>query len=145
MQAARAPIPTDIRLHRQSRTLELVYAGDARVIFPCEFLRVISPSAEVQGHGEGQAILQTGKRDVNIVALEATGNYALRIVFDDGHDSGIYSWEYLHQLAQEQENIWQDYLTKLTAAGASRDAPIASTSHTPPKKMAYVFDPGKKH
>ncbi len=114
------PLPSDIRLHLKSRTLELVYA-DGRFELDAEFLRVHSPSAEVRGHGIGQETLQTGKKFVAIKGVEAVGNYALKIVFDDGHDSGLYTWEYLHDLAHDHDRYWADYLRRLEAAGASRD------------------------
>ncbi len=119
-----AQVPTDIRYHRQSRTLELCYAGGLSYPLSCELLRVYSPSAEVQGHGEGQQILQTGKRNVGIKSIEPAGNYAIRLAFDDGHDSGIYAWSYLHDIALRQETLWQDYLQLLAAAGASRDTSV---------------------
>jgi DUF971 family protein len=114
------PLPSDIRLHLKSRTLELVYEEGSYEL-TAEFLRVHSPSAEVRGHGIGQEKLQTGKRLVGIKAIEPSGNYALKIVFDDGHDSGLYTWEYLYDLSHNQTNYWQNYLEKLAAEGGSRD------------------------
>ena len=114
------PLPSDIRLHLKSRTLELFYEEGSYEL-TAEFLRVHSPSAEVRGHGIGQEKLQTGKRLVGIKAIEPSGNYALKIVFDDGHDSGLYTWEYLHDLAHNQADYWQNYLAKLAAEGGSRD------------------------
>ena len=111
-------IPTAIKLHKASRLLELHYAGDSYRL-PAEFLRVHSPSAEVQGHGK--PILQTGKLNVALIGIEPAGNYALKLLFDDGHDSGLYSWDYLYQLALRQDQLWQDYLAQLKAAGKSRD------------------------
>ena len=111
-------IPTAIKLHKASRLLELHYAGDSYRL-PAEFLRVHSPSAEVQGHGK--PILQTGKLNVALIGIEPAGNYALKLLFDDGHDSGLYSWDYLYQLALRQDVLWQDYLAQLKAAGKSRD------------------------
>lgn len=111
-------IPTAIKLHKASRLLELHYAGDSYRL-PAEFLRVHSPSAEVQGHGK--PILQTGKLNVALIGIEPAGNYALKLLFDDGHDSGLYSWDYLYQLALRQDELWQDYLAQLKAAGKSRD------------------------
>lgn len=111
-------IPTAIKLHKASRTLELHY-GDDRYLLGAEFLRVHSPSAEVQGHGN--PILQYGKLNVGISNIEPAGNYALKLTFDDGHDSGLYSWDYLQQLAQRQEQLWADYLDELRIAGKSRD------------------------
>ncbi len=114
------PLPTDIRVHLKSRTLELVYE-EGNYELTAEFLRVHSPSAEVRGHGIGQETLQTGKRLVGIKGIEPSGNYALKIIFDDGHDSGLYTWEYLYDLAHNQQSYWQDYLAKLDAEGGSRD------------------------
>lgn len=116
-------IPTNIKLRKASRTLELQYADGQQISLPAEFLRVHSPSAEVQGHG--QPVLQTGKQHVALVGIEPAGNYALKLVFDDGHDSGLYSWDYLYQLGQRQEQLWQDYLEQLQAAGASRDPDVS--------------------
>lgn len=114
--------PTDIKLHKKSATLELVYADGTSNTLSAEYLRVHSPSAEVRGHGKGQEVLQTGKRHVKIVTLEPVGNYAIKLSFSDGHDTGIYSWSYLAELAQDHESLWSDYLMKLTAAKASREA-----------------------
>lgn len=111
-------MPTAIKLHKASRTLELAY-GSERYQLGAEFLRVHSPSAEVQGHG--QPILQYGKQNVALLKLEPTGNYALKLTFDDGHDSGLFTWEYLYQLATRQEQLWDNYLQALRAAGRSRD------------------------
>ena len=122
---ANTPIPSEIRLHQQSRVLELQFDDGAQFSLPCEYLRVYSPSASVRGHGPGQEVLQTGKREVNIVTIEPVGHYAVKLVFSDGHDSGLYSWDYLYQLGQEHDQRWADYLARLAAAGASRD-PVAS-------------------
>jgi DUF971 family protein len=116
-----AAIPTEIRLHQASRSLEIAYDGGERYHLPCELLRVYSPSAEVRGHGPGQEVLQTGKRMVGITSIESVGNYALQFTFSDGHDSGIYSWSYLLELCREQERLWEAYLAQISAAGASRD------------------------
>lgn len=113
--------PTDIILHQQSKALEIAFDDGARYTLPAEFLRVYSPSAEVIGHNEGQETLQTGKRNVGIKGVEPVGVYALKINFDDRHNTGLYTWEYLHQLGQNQDAMWRDYLAKLEAAGASRD------------------------
>ncbi|GAB4128685.1 MAG: DUF971 domain-containing protein [Sideroxydans sp.] len=113
--------PTEIILHQKSKILEIAFDNNTRYHLPAEFLRVYSPSAEVRGHGPGQETLQVGKRNVAITGIEPVGQYALKIIFDDGHDTGLYSWQYLHELGQNQEALWQDYLTKLEAAGASRD------------------------
>ncbi len=124
------PVPIDIVVHAASRVLELRYAHGRACRLPFEFLRVMSPSAEVRGHGPGQETLQVGKRDVELTALEPVGNYAIRPVFSDGHATGIYSWDYLQQLCEQQDTLWRQYLAKLEAAGASRDAEadIASKS-----------------
>lgn len=115
------PIPKEIILHKISRTLELQYTEDQVYHLPFEYLRVYSPSAEVQGHGLGQAILQVGKRDVEIDIIETVGQYAIKPSFSDGHQSGIYSWGYLYQLATQYATRWQAYLTALEQAGATRD------------------------
>lgn len=121
------PIPTAITLHKASRTLELAY-GDASYELPFEFLRVLSPSAEVRGHGPGQETLQTGKRNVQITAIEPVGHYAIRPVFSDEHDSGIYSWDLLHNFCLNRDRLWEAYLQQLEAAGftreSGRDAPM---------------------
>jgi len=117
----RAEVPTAIRLHRASRTLELAWPDGSRHTLGCEFLRVHSPSAEVRGHGPGQEVLQTGKRMVTIDAIEPIGNYALQFRFSDGHDTGIYAWEYLQALCRDHDRLWEDYLHRLAMAGASRD------------------------
>jgi DUF971 family protein len=111
------PRPTDIRLHQASRKLEIVFDDGAHFHLPCEFLRVYSPSAEVRGHGAGQEVLQVGKEDVNIVGIEPVGLYAVKLSFSDGHDTGLYSWDYLYDLGTRQAELWQNYLARLTAAG----------------------------
>ena len=118
-----SPIPSKIKLHKASRTLDLHYPDGRHFNLPAEFLRVHSPSAEVQGHG--RPILQTGKQNVALVAVEMAGNYALKLVFDDGHDSGLYSWDYLLELGERQDALWQAYLDQLQAAGASRDPDVS--------------------
>ena len=112
------------RLHyaRSRRKLELTFDDDAAFELSAEYLRVFSPSAEVRGHGAGQEILQTGKSSVQIVAIAPVGHYAAQLTFDDGHDSGLYSWSYLRDLAEQQDRYWQQYLQQLAAAGESRDA-----------------------
>lgn len=125
------PIPTEIKLHQQSRLMEISFSDGTSYQLPYEYLRVYSPSAEVRGHGPGQETLQTGKRNVDITTVEAVGNYAIKPVFSDGHDSGIYSWDLLHDLGFNHESYWQAYLARLEAAGASRD--VDSTTQ-PPKK-----------
>ena len=117
-----APIPTEIKLHQASRAMELSFADGTSFRLSYEFLRVNSPSAEVRGHGPGQETLQVGKREVTIAEVEPVGHYAIRPKFSDGHDTGIYSWEYLHDLGTRQQELWQRYLARLAAAGASRDA-----------------------
>ncbi len=114
------PRPTDIVLHQQSRVLEVAFDDGSRFELPCEYLRVFSPSAEVRGHGPGQEVLQAGKRDVSITAVEPVGVYAVKLVFTDGHDTGIYSWDYLHELGTRRESNWKTYLARLGEAGKSR-------------------------
>lgn len=116
-----SPLPTEIKLHQQSRRLEIAFSDGARFALPFEFLRVYSPSAEVRGHGPGQETLQTGKRNVDIKGVEPVGNYALQPTYSDGHDTGIYSWDYLYELGEHQDVMWADYLRRLEEAGASRD------------------------
>lgn len=118
-------IPVDITVHQQSRLLEIAFDDGARFSIPLELLRVYSPSAEVQGHGPGQEVLQTGKRHVGLLGLEPVGNYAVKPLFDDGHESGLYTWPYLYDLGLRQEQHWAAYLARLTMAGADRDAPMA--------------------
>ncbi|MEW5902900.1 MAG: DUF971 domain-containing protein [Pseudomonadota bacterium] len=114
-------IPTEIVLHQKSNSLEVAFADGARFNLPAEYLRVYSPSAEVRGHGPGQETLQVGKRKVALKGLEPAGSYAVKLEFDDGHDSGLYDWDLLYALGQNQQVLWQEYLDKLLAAGASRD------------------------
>ena len=116
------PIPTEIKLHQQSRVLEVAFNDGRSFRLPYEFLRVYSPSAEVRGHGPGQEVLQVGKRDIAIKEVEAVGHYAIRPTFSDGHDTGIYSWDYLYDLGTRQESMWQHYLERMAEAGASREA-----------------------
>ena len=115
------PRPTDITLHQKSRVLEVAFDDGMRFELPCEYLRVYSPSAEVRGHGPGQETLQVGKREVTIKSAEAVGHYALRPTFSDGHDTGIYSWDYLRELGVKRESNWKTYLARLAQAGKSRD------------------------
>ncbi len=119
---ANTPLPKDIKLHTKSRTLELIYPDQPPFELTAEYLRVHSPSAEVRGHGRGNGVLQTGKQLVGIKGVEAAGNYALKIIFDDGHDSGLYTWEYLYDLCHNQAQHWSAYLNALEAAGATRHA-----------------------
>lgn len=115
------PIPTEIKLHQKSRLLELAFDSGERFELSFEFLRVFTPSAEARGHGVGQETLQIGKRDVDIVGIEPVGNYAIKPVFSDGHDTGLYSWDILHTLCTHRDELWQAYLDKLEAEGGSRD------------------------
>ncbi|HMX15642.1 MAG TPA: DUF971 domain-containing protein [Rhodocyclaceae bacterium] len=124
------PNPTEIKLHQRSRLLEIHFTDGSHFKLPCEYLRVFSPSAEVRGHGPGQEVLQTGKRNVEITAIEAVGNYAIKPVFSDGHDSGIYSWDLLYHLGVHQAEMWQAYLDRLDAEGKNRDV---DTTTQPPK------------
>jgi DUF971 family protein len=119
-----APTPTDITVHSQSRVLEVAFSDGARFRIPFELMRIYSPSAEVQGHGPGQEVLQTGKRGVDLVGLEPIGNYAVQPSFSDGHDTGLFSWDYLYFLGSEQERLWADYEKRLKDAGVERDAPM---------------------
>jgi DUF971 family protein len=132
--SASSPVPTEIKLHQASNALEVSFS-DGRVFrYTCEFLRVHSPSAEVRGHGPGQEVLQTGKRDVGITAIEPVGSYAVKLVFSDGHDTGLYSWDYLHELGRDQERLWQHYLRRLQEAGASREPNAPVRQSGPPAK-----------
>jgi len=112
--------PTDIRLHAKSKLLEICYADEIFKL-PFEFLRVYSPSAEVKGHGPGQEVLQVGKEDINIVAIEPVGHYAVRLIFSDSHNSGLYSWDYLYELGAHRSQRWQDYLARLAVAKVTRE------------------------
>ncbi len=113
--------PTDIRLHKRTAILEIKYADGGIYTLPAEFLRVYSPSAEVRGHGQGQEVLQIGKRHVKISRIEPIGNYAVRLHFDDDHNTGIYSWEYLRELSMNQSSLWEQYLQRMQAAGEKRE------------------------
>ncbi|MEO7104840.1 MAG: DUF971 domain-containing protein [Rhodoferax sp.] len=125
---AGAPTPQALTVHAQSRVLEVSFSDGASFRIPFELMRVYSPSAEVQGHGAGQETLQTGKRDVELEALDPIGNYAVQPRFSDGHDSGIFSWDYLYFLGSQQERLWQDYADRLKAAGVDRDATMVAKS-----------------
>ncbi len=118
---AETPIPTEIKLHQQSRVMEIAFSNGDRYELPYEYLRVYSPSAEVRGHGPGQETLQVGKKNVEIKNIEPVGHYAVSLVFSDGHDSGIYSWDYLYDLGRYQEAYWKAYLLRMEQAGASRE------------------------
>ncbi len=133
------PIPTEIKLHQASRLMELSFADGTKFRLPYEFLRVYSPSAEVRGHGPGQETLQIGKREVTIAEIEPVGHYAIRPKFSDGHDTGIYSWDYLYDLGERQPALWEQYLARMASAGASRDAGAAE----PPAPAAHAC--GHKH
>lgn len=122
-------IPTELTVHKQSRVLEMAFDNGSRFSLPFELMRVYSPSAEVRGHGPGQEVLQTGKRNVDVLDIEPVGNYAIRPVFSDGHDTGLYTWEYLYWLGENQSQLWEAYLQQLESAGhtreSGRDAPMA--------------------
>ena len=126
--ATETPAPTALTVHQASRVLEVGFADGATFRIPFELLRVYSPSAEVQGHGPGQETLQTGKRDVVITDIAAVGHYAVQPRFSDGHDTGIFSWAYLHQLGSQQAELWRRYETRLREAGVDRDAPMLSAA-----------------
>ena len=119
------PHPTELKLHQHSRLLEVSFDNGQIFNLPFELLRVYSPSAAVRGHMPGQAVSQTGKREVGIVDVQPVGNYAVKLVFSDGHDTGIYSWDILHRLGEQQDVYWQDYLDRLSRAGASRDVDLS--------------------
>ena len=118
------PAPESLTLHGQSRVLEIGFSDGAQFRIPFELMRVYSPSAEVQGHGPGQETLQTGKREVTVTDIEPVGNYAVKPTFSDGHDTGLFTWEYLYFLGDQQAALWQQYEERLQAAGAERDAPM---------------------
>ncbi len=113
-------IPTEINLHQKSRILAITFDDGACYQYSCEYLRVYSPSAEVRGHGAGNEVLQLDKENVNISTIEPVGNYAVKLVFDDGHDTGLYNWDYLHHLGEQQSSLWQQYLNRLEEAGHTR-------------------------
>ena len=121
---AGSPTPTALTVHSQSRVLEIAFSDGAAFRIPFELMRIYSPSAEVQGHGPGQEILQTGKREVGVVELEPIGNYAVKPVFSDGHESGLFTWDYLYHLGNDESRLWADYERRLQAAGVDRDAPM---------------------
>lgn len=135
---ADTPVPTSITLHQTSCLLEIAFEDGVSAQLSGEFLRVYSPSAEVRGHGQGQEVLQIGKRDVIVTGVEPVGNYAIRLLFSDNHDSGIYSWDYLYELAIDHELMWENYLDRLSAACASRDpaAPIPTALQPKAKPKA---------
>ena len=123
-----SPLPTALTVHQASRVLEVTFADGASFRIPFELMRVYSPSAEVQGHGPGQEVLQTGKRDVVVTEINAVGHYAVQPRFSDGHDTGIYSWAYLYELGADGPELWRRYEERLRAAGVDRDAPMAAKS-----------------
>lgn len=120
------PIPTEIKLHRKSHMMEIAFANGKSFQLSYEFLRVYSPSAEVRGHGPGQEVLQVGKKEVDIMGVEPVGSYAIKPAFSDGHDTGIYSWDYLYLLGENREALWSEYLARMEEAGASRDPDAVS-------------------
>ncbi len=128
------PIPTEIKLHQKSRVLEITFADGKQFKLPCEFLRVYSPSAEVRGHGPGQEVLQIGKKDVEITQLDPVGTYAVQPVFSDGHETGIYSWDYFYSLGMNQVEMWQHYLQRMQEAGASREPVLGAVPERPKSK-----------
>ncbi len=128
------PTPTEIKLHQKSRVLEIAFADGKRFMLPYEFLRVYSPSAEVRGHGPGQEVLQIGKKDVEIKQIEPVGTYAVQPVFSDGHDTGIYSWDYFYDLGMNQDGMWQQYLQRMAEAGASRESLPGAFAERPKSK-----------
>lgn len=135
-----APRPIEIRLHQKSRVLEIGFDDGKAFRLPCEFLRVFSPSAEVRGHGPGQEILQAGKEDVDITAIEPVGNYAVKLVFSDGHDTGLYSWDYLYGIGENQDAMWRHYLERLQVAGIARKtapAPVPAPALQPSPKTGW--------
>jgi len=130
-------IPTEIKLHQSSRAMELSFADGTNFRLSYEFLRVYSPSAEVRGHGPGQETLQPGKREVTITEVEPIGHYAIRPKFSDGHDTGIYSWDYLYDLGVRHDELWQNYLARLAAAGASRDTDPNAPAGAPARACGH--------
>ena len=127
------PVPTEIKLHKLSRQLEIAFNNGTRFELPYEFLRVYSPSAEVRGHGPGQEVLQVGKKDIAIKGIEPVGSYAVTLTFSDGHDTGIYSWDYLYELGANYVALWGRYVNRMEAAGASRE-PLAGAPERPKAK-----------
>ncbi len=136
-QTPQAPVPTAFKVRKQSRVMEVSFDDGAEFSLPFELLRVYSPSAEVRGHGIGQEVLQLGKREVEIVAVEPVGNYGVKPIFSDGHDSGIYTWAYLYHLGTDQGTMWEQYLRDLEAAGHTRDG------GRDPSAAALAAKPGK--
>ncbi|HAT32800.1 MAG TPA: 1-(5-phosphoribosyl)-5-((5-phosphoribosylamino)methylideneamino)imidazole-4-carboxamide isomerase [Janthinobacterium sp.] len=135
-QSAPTPQPTALTVHSKSRLLDVAFDDGAAFSLPFELLRVYSPSAEVRGHGQGQEVLQVGKREVGVTALEPVGNYAVQPTFSDGHNTGLYSWDYLYKLGAQQEQLWQDYLNRLHAAGFAGDSGREAGAALPAKPAA---------
>src|SRR5512141_1936773 len=130
--SSNTPAPREIKLHQKSRVLEISFADGKTFQLPCEFLRVYSPSAEVRGHGPGQEVLQTGKRNVDITRIEPVGSYAVQLAFSDGHDTGLYSWDILYDYGMHQNEMWEQYLKRLEDAGGSREPdPVSSPAPGP--------------
>ena len=127
------PVPTEIKLHQTSRKLEIAFDNDARFELPFEFLRVSSPSAEVRGHGPGEGILQVGKKNIEVKGIEPIGNYAVQLIFSDGHDTGLFSWKYLYELGENHAELWARYLSRMEAASASRE-PLPGAAVRPKSK-----------
>jgi len=132
--ASDSPQPTEIKLHQKSRVLEIAFDDGKSFRLPYEFLRVHSPSAEVRGHGPGQEVLQAGKKEVDIARVEPVGSYAIQLCFSDGHETGIYSWDFLYQLGEEQDPMWRRYLERMEQAGASREPGSAPFAERPKTK-----------
>ena len=128
-----APIPTEIKLHQVSRLLEIAFSDGRRFALPYEFLRAYSPSAEVRGHGPGQEVLQVGKKNIELKGIEPVGSYAVQLIFSDGHDTGLYSWDYLYELGENYAELWDRYMSRMTAAGASRE-PLPDAAARPKSK-----------
>jgi DUF971 family protein len=127
------PIPTEIKLHQVSHVLEIAFSDGTRFKLPYEFLRVYSPSAEVRGHRPGQEVLQIGKKNIEVKGVEPVGSYAVQLTFSDGHDTGLYSWDYLHELGENYVELWDRYMNRMEAAGASRE-PLADAPTRPKSK-----------
>ena len=127
------PIPTEIKLHQVSCKLEIAFDNGTRFELPYEFLRVYSPSAEVRGHSPGQEVLQVGKKNIEVKSIDPVGSYAVQLTFSDGHDTGLYSWDYLYELGENYAELWDRYMSRMTAAGASRE-PLADAAARPKSK-----------
>jgi len=127
------PIPTEIKLHQVSRKLEIAFNNGTRFELPYEFLRVYSPSAEVRGHGPGQEVLQVGKKNIEVKDIEPVGSYAVQLTFSDGHDTGLYSWDYLYELGENYAELWDRYISRMKAANASRE-PLVDAVARPKSK-----------